>query len=221
MTGKKTGLKVAKKNNRAGFLFLLPLIVIFIGLLGYSFYFLISNSFRDVTITILQIRICWFSKLQTIFKDKSFWKSLLNTFILSTANIFCGLTFGFIIAIILNFKIKGKRFFHALFFIPSMLPIALMATVFGSMLEYKNGIVNQILRGVGLGALAQRWLGRSETGNGSCVFRFHFHDRYPDHVLYGGSDNDQQKYSGSSNNRWSRNERPAVTDHFSGSEKYT
>ena len=28
MTGKKTGLKVAKKNNRAGFLFLLPLIVI-------------------------------------------------------------------------------------------------------------------------------------------------------------------------------------------------
>ena len=35
MTGKKTGLKVAKKNNRAGFLFLLPLIVIFIGLLGY------------------------------------------------------------------------------------------------------------------------------------------------------------------------------------------
>lgn len=30
--------------------------------------------------------------------------------------------------------------------------------IIGSMLEYKNGIVNQILRGVGLGALAQRWL---------------------------------------------------------------
>ncbi len=67
MTGKKTGLKVAKKNNRAGFLFLLPLIVIFIGLLGYSFYFLISNSFRDVTITFPQIRICWFSKLSNNF----------------------------------------------------------------------------------------------------------------------------------------------------------
>ena len=156
MTGKKTGLKVAKKNNRAGFLFLLPLIVIFIGLLGYSFYFLISNSFRDVTITFRRSEFVGLANYQTIFKDKSFWKSLLNTFILSTANIFCGLTFGFIIAIILNFKIKGKRFFHALFFIPSMLPIALMATVFGSMLEYKNGIVNQILRGVGLGALAQR-----------------------------------------------------------------
>ena len=158
MTSKKTKLKVTKRNNKAGFLFLLPLIVIFIGLLGYSFYFLILNSFRDVTITFRRSEFVGLANYQTIFKDKSFWISLLNTFILSTANIFCGLTFGFIISIILNFKIKGKRFFHALFFIPSMLPIALMATVFGSMLEYKNGIVNQILRGVGLGALAQRWL---------------------------------------------------------------
>ena len=143
MTSKKTKLKVTKRNNKAGFLFLLPLIVIFIGLLGYSFYFLILNSFRDVTITFRRSEFVGLANYQTIFKDKSFWKSLLNTFILSTANIFCGLTFGFIISIILNFKIKGKRFFHALFFIPSMLPIALMATVFGSMLEYKNGIVNQ------------------------------------------------------------------------------
>lgn len=154
MTSKKTKSKVTKRNNKEGFLFLLPLIVIFIGLLGYSFYFLISNSFRDVTITFRRSEFVGLANYQTIFKDKSFWKSLLNTFILSTANIFCGLTFGFIIAIILNFKIKGKRFFHALFFIPSMLPIALMATVFGSMLEYKNGIVNQILRGVGLAMLS-------------------------------------------------------------------
>ena len=153
MAVKKTKLKANKNNNKAGYLFLLPLIVIFIGLLGYSFYFLITNSLRDVTITFRRSEFTGLLNYQTIFKDKSFWRSLLNTFILSTANIFCGLTFGFIIAIILNFKIKGKRFFHALFFIPSMLPIALMATVFGSMLEYKNGIVNQILRGVGLGVL--------------------------------------------------------------------
>ena len=48
-----------------------------------------------------------------------------------------------------------------------MLPIALMATVFGSMLEHKNGIVNQILRGVGLGALAQRWLADPKLAMGA------------------------------------------------------
>ena len=51
MVKKKRKLSIDKRNNKAGYLFLLPLIVIFIGLLGYSFYFLITNSFRDVTIT--------------------------------------------------------------------------------------------------------------------------------------------------------------------------
>ncbi len=155
---RRMGRESQKRNNRAGFLFLLPLIVIFIGLLGYSFYFLIVNSFRDVTITFKNPAFVGMQNYKTIMLDSKFWLSLLNTFLLSAANIFCGLTFGFFIAIILNFKLRGKRFFHALFFIPSMLPIALMAAVFSSMLEYKNGIVNQLLRGVGLDALAQRWL---------------------------------------------------------------
>lgn len=154
----KLNKKSQKRNNRAGFLFLLPLIVIFIGLLGYSFYFLIVNSFRDVTVTFRHTEFTGLANYKTVLTDLKFWRSLLNTFILSAANIFCGLTFGFFIAIVLNFKMKGKRFFHALFFIPSMLPIALMAAVFSSMLEYKNGIINQLLRGVGLDVLAQRWL---------------------------------------------------------------
>ena len=154
----KLNKKSQKRNNRAGFLFLLPLIVIFIGLLGYSFYFLIVNSFRDLTITFRHTEFTGLANNKTVLTDLKFWRSLLNTFILSAANIFCGLTFGFFIAIVLNFKMKGKRFFHALFFIPSMLPIALMAAVFSSMLEYKNGIINQLLRGVGLDVLAQRWL---------------------------------------------------------------
>lgn len=149
---------ISHRNNRDGYLFLLPLIVIFIGLLGYSFYFLITNSLRDVTITFRSSEFVSLNNYKTIICDSKFWRSLLNTFILSTANIFCGLTFGFFVSLALNFRIKGKRFFHALYFIPSMLPIALMATVFASMLEYKSGIVNQILRGVGLDVLAQRWL---------------------------------------------------------------
>lgn len=147
-----------RRNNRAGFFFLLPLIIIFISLLGYSFYFLISNSFNYVTISFKNSSFVGLNNYKTVLRDKAFYISLFNTFILSAANIFCGLTFGFFIAIILNFKFKLKGFFHALFFIPSMLPIALMATVFGSMLEYKNGIINIILRNLNLGIFASRWL---------------------------------------------------------------
>lgn len=154
--------KLVNKSNRMGYLFLLPLLVLFVGLLGYSFYFLITNSFRNVTISFKNAEFVGLSNYAITLGDKTFWISLLNTFLLSAANIFFGLTVGFLVSVFLNFKLRGKRFFHSLFFIPSMLPIALMATVFGSILEYRNGMVNQILRGVGLDALTQRWLANPE-----------------------------------------------------------
>ena len=147
-----------KRNNVGGYLFLLPLLMIFVLLMGYSFYFMIKNSLYDVTISFKSPEYIGFSNYSNVLDDTQFYRSLLNTFLLSSAGIFCGLTFAFLIAIFLNFKLKGKRFFHALFFIPSMLPIALMAAVFNSMLQYKEGAVNNLLRAIGLGALAQRWL---------------------------------------------------------------
>ncbi|MFI3213606.1 MAG: sugar ABC transporter permease [Eubacteriales bacterium] len=147
-----------KRNNLSGFIFLLPLIIIFICLMGYSFYFLIRYSFFDVTIAFKEPEFVGFSNFQMVLKDSQFYRALFNTFLLSSANIFFGLTIAFLIAVFLNFSIPGKRFFHALFFVPSMLPIALMAAVFNTMLQYKDGLVNNILRAVGLDFLAQRWL---------------------------------------------------------------
>lgn len=155
---KHKGGGIRKRNNIAGYLFLLPLLIVFVALLGYSFYFLIKNSFYNVNISFHNATFVGLDNFKILIKDKSFARSMVNTFILAGSNIFFGLTFGFFVAIILNFKFPGKRFFHALFFVPSMLPIALMAAVFSSMLEYKNGAINEILRHIGLGGIAQRWL---------------------------------------------------------------
>jgi ABC-type sugar transport system permease subunit len=150
--------RLSKKNNLEAYLFLLPLLVLFIGLLGYCFYFLLTNSFQKLTISFRNAKFVGFDNYLILFKDHIFWRALLNTFFISAANIFCGLTLGFFIAVILNFKIPGKRFFHSLFFIPSMLPIALMAAVFSSMMEYRNGTINGVLRSLNLELLAQQWL---------------------------------------------------------------
>ena len=64
----KLNKKSQKRNNRAGFLFLLPLIVIFIGLLGYSFYFLSVNSFRDVTITFRHTEFTGLANYKTVYE---------------------------------------------------------------------------------------------------------------------------------------------------------
>ena len=145
-------------NNVGGYLFILPLIIIFVVFLLFSFYFLIKNSFYKVTISFLEPEFVGIKNYKAVLGDPQFFTALINTFLISVASIFAGLTFGFIISVFLGFKFKGKKFFQSIFFIPAMLPIAMVAAVFGSMLEYKEGAVNSVLRFLGMGVFAQRWL---------------------------------------------------------------
>lgn len=147
-----------KKNNIGGYIFILPLLIIFSVFLLFSFYFLLKNSFNSVTISFANPKFVGLANYIAVFSDSQFITSLINTFLLSSANIFAGLTFGFLISIFLGFKFRGKKFFQSIFFVPAMLPVSLIASVFGSMLEYKEGLINTMLRSVGLDGLALRWL---------------------------------------------------------------
>ncbi len=151
-------LSIQKKNNRAGYFFILPLLIIFSIFLGYSFYFLLKNSFNNVTISFKSPEFVGFKNYTNVLTDSLFYKSLFNTFLLSASNIFFGLTIGYLVAVFLKLKVIAKKFFHAIFFVPSMLPIAIMAAVFNSMFQYKDGIINQILRSMNLDFMAQRWI---------------------------------------------------------------
>jgi len=149
---------VNRKQNVAGYLFLLPLLVVFSVFLLYSFYFLIRNSFNFVTISFSNPRYVGFSNFQTVLGDPQFYRSLLNTFLLAFAGIVTGLTLGCVLAVFLSFHFRGRGFFSSLFFVPTMLPIAFVAAVFSLLLEYNDGLVNNIIRFLHLRILDLRYL---------------------------------------------------------------
>lgn len=63
-----------------------------------------------------------------------------------------------ILSAILLDRIRGWRFYRTMIFVPYVLSIPVVGVVFGYVFQ-QNGIVNSGLRDVGLGALAQDWLG--------------------------------------------------------------
>src|SRR5690606_32923799 len=73
-------------------------------------------------------------------------------------SIAAALTIGFFIAVALATGVRAKRFFYAIFLLPALKPVSLVATIFGSMLEQRYGVLNETLRAVGLDTLAQPWL---------------------------------------------------------------
>jgi len=73
------------------------------------------------------------------------------------------LTLGFFLAVSLASGVRFRRFFYVAFLLPSLIPLSLFATVFGQMLQTNGGAINQTLRTIGLGALAQDWTGNTDA----------------------------------------------------------
>ena len=64
-----------------------------------------------------------------------------------------------LLAVLLFEGLRGWRFHRATIFLPYVLPIPVVAVIFGQLLEL-NGLVNRGLREVGLGGLTVDWLGQ-------------------------------------------------------------
>jgi ABC-type sugar transport system permease subunit len=64
-----------------------------------------------------------------------------------------------LLAVLLFETLRGWRFHRAAVFLPYVLPIPVVAVVFGQILQL-NGLLNQALRSLGLGPLAVDWLGQ-------------------------------------------------------------
>lgn len=158
------------KENVAGYLFILPTLILFGVFFVFSFYFLLNTSFQSLNLSFLNAEYIGWLNYKLVLSDSRFFQSVFNNFVLSTFGIFVSLTLGFLISIFLSFKLKGTRFLHAVYFLPSLLPMALIASVFGMMLEYKFGTLNVFLRAVGLDELALRWLGDPHLALSSVMF---------------------------------------------------
>lgn len=66
-----------------------------------------------------------------------------------------------LLAVLLFETLRGWRFHRAAIFLPYVLPIPVVAVIFGQILQL-NGLLNQGLRSLGLGVLAVDWLGQPE-----------------------------------------------------------
>ena len=64
-----------------------------------------------------------------------------------------------VLSILLFEGMRGWRFHRATLFLPYVLPIPVIGVIFGQLLQL-NGLVNNALRSLGLGALAADWLGQ-------------------------------------------------------------
>ena len=80
-----------------------------------------------------------------------------------------------VLAAMLRRRIAGSSFYSAAFFMPVVISAAAISLMFMLLYDLDTGLVNAILRGVGLGRLARPWLGDENTAFWAVVLVQIFH----------------------------------------------
>jgi len=88
--------------------------------------------------------------IRVFSRDPAYWNSLKNTFLIAGMKMIFEIPLALVLAVLLNNKIKGSSFFRVVFFLPSVFSIAVVGLIFSILFGAYNGIVNAILKNIGL-----------------------------------------------------------------------
>ncbi len=135
-----------------------PLIAFYTVFYLFSTGFLIYSSLHRMSISLRNPRFVGFDNFTLLLTDPNFHSALINNLIFAGIAIGAGLTIGFFIAVALSAGVRGKALLYSIFLLPTLMPLALIASVFRVLLETRFGGLNEALRSMGLDAFALNWL---------------------------------------------------------------
>jgi len=139
--------------------FLAPLLVFYATYFVYAIGFLGKASRQRIGLSFVNAVDVGWENFRLVVTDPNFQRALVNSLGYALFHIAVALTLGFLLAMMLSTGVRFRKTFYIVFLVPALIPMALFATVFGQMLETRDGAINGLLRNVGLGALTQDWLG--------------------------------------------------------------
>lgn len=96
-----------------------------------------------------------------LFEDKTFWQSLAITIKFNVIIIPFQIVIAFIMAMIVNVKVKGIEIFRTVFYLPFCVSLTVATVIWQTMLNVNNGVINSILGIFGIGKVGflidKRW----------------------------------------------------------------
>jgi len=95
-----------------------------------------------------------------ILQDKVFWESLWNTFFFSGASVLFSFIGGLLLAILLDQNLPFSRVLRGICLIPWIVPFIVVGFLFTYIFNFDVGVINYILRALGVIDSNQPWLAR-------------------------------------------------------------
>lgn len=147
---------LSKTRYKIGFL--VPTLLVYVVFIILPIFIAIGYSFTRYS-GIGKARFIGLDNYKRLFHDQLFWKSLQNTAIIFVLASVLLLVLSFLLALLLNNKLKFADTSKALVFSPAIIVPIIVGIIWVYILDPKIGVINNILRSIGAGSLAKQWIG--------------------------------------------------------------
>jgi multiple sugar transport system permease protein len=148
------------------YLFVVPMLVFIIFMLGYPIFVNVQMSFYDVTVRTFRSGDAPFVGLDNYLKlmqDSAFLKAVVLSFTFTTTSILFQFSIGFGLALFFNRPFPGNGTLRAMLLLAWLLPAVVVGNVFHWMLDGDYGVFNYLLQSLGLTQNKHYWLLNPDT----------------------------------------------------------
>lgn len=136
----------------------MPAVILFTVFFLAPIFISVYYSFTDFS-GIGAAKFIGFKNYQVLLKDKFFFIALKNTFIILIGITITILPLSFIVALLLEKPFRGSGVVQSMIFAPNVIAPILVGLIWLFILDPKMGMINAILRSIGLSDYQQQWIG--------------------------------------------------------------
>ena len=161
--------KKRKKENITAWLFVLPMVIIMLGLIFYPFMKAILMSVSNWRVGSGFQGFVGLDNYIAVAKNQLFKKAFVNTLIWAFASVVVKLGLGMILALLLNQKFRGSKLVRGLVLVPWIIPSTISSLVWVWMFNDLGGVFNEILMALHIIRRPVAWLGSAGLARFSVI----------------------------------------------------
>lgn len=146
---KKQWETALENESVLGFILLVPMLVVVLGLIGYPFILSLYYSLTDKVIAQPDFKFVGLKNYIELVGDPIFRKTIVNTFNYSVTAVFFKLLLGLLMALTLKEVVRMRKIVRALFLLPWVAPSSLTVLAWVWMFDSQYSIITWFLQQLG------------------------------------------------------------------------
>ncbi|MDR2629546.1 MAG: sugar ABC transporter permease [Spirochaetaceae bacterium] len=145
-------------KKRWFFIFLSPTVILFLLIYAIPLGVVLGSSLTDYRLMSREVHFTGLANYFRMLTDPDFYTALKNTFVWILIHCIAHVALGVFIALLLYKKPKGWKVIRTAYMVPNIISNAAMGMIFVNIFNPQFGVLNSILRLIGLEGLTTNWL---------------------------------------------------------------